>query len=140
MNKEHLKKGVEVQNTPEENNYQRYQELGGIINEKDYNGAIKRSENATTVREILIRQAENIAKFAGIELHSTQDAIDPRIILYGILRSDVGPEEVKYHHDQMSDQQIFVEALRILEDTESVDKMIKAHPNISFKYQRETGG
>ncbi len=134
MNKELLEKGVEAHDTPEENNYQRYLELGGIINEKDYNNALTRSKNSTIPEKTLITNAENIAKFSGIELHNTKDAIDPRIILYGILRRDVQPKEVKHHHQQMSDQQIFVEALRMLGDIKSLDKIIKAYPNISFKY------
>lgn len=124
-----------MQNTPEENNYQQYLELGGIINEKDYEDALARAQKTTTLDETRIRQAENIAKFAGIELRNTEGAIDQRIILYGILRSDVRPEGVKRHRGQMSDQRIFVEALRMLGDVESVDKMIKKYPNISFKYQ-----
>ena len=125
-----------MQNTLEEKNYQRYLELGGIINEKDYDSALERSENITTLKETLIRQAEKIAESTGIELHNTEGAIDQRIILYGILRDDVRPEEVEHHHSQMSDQRIFVEALRMLGDTESLDKMIKRYPNISFRYQR----
>ena len=137
MHEEHLEKGTDVQNPPEKNNYQRYLDLGGIINEKDYNGDIERAEDITTVSETLIGQVKIMSNFAGIELHNSENSVDPRVILYGILRNDVRPEGVKYHHNQMSDQQIFVEALRMLGDTESVNKMIKAHPNISFKYQRE---
>lgn len=138
MNKELLEK-VGVQDTQEENNYQRYLELGGIINMKDYNSAISRDKSMTTLDKTRILQAENIAKFAGIELHSTKDVIDPRIILYGILRNDVRPEGVEYHHSSMGDQQIFVEALRMWGDIESLNKMIESYPNISFRYQRGDG-
>ena len=136
MNKELLEKGVDVKNTPEENNYQRYLELGGIINEKDYQDVLIRAQRTTTLDEARIRQAENLAKFAGIELYNTDGTIDQRIVLYGILRSDVMPEGVKYHHSQMSDQRILVEALRMLGDVESVNKMIRKYSNISFEYQR----
>ncbi|MDP3792454.1 MAG: hypothetical protein Q8Q89_01865 [bacterium] len=138
MNKEHLEKSSDVQNTPEENNYQRYLDLGGIINEKDYNSVLERVEDITTVDKTLIGQVEVMSNFAGIELHNPENSTDPKIILYGILRNDVRPKGVKHHHQQISDQQIFVEALRMLGDAESTDKMIKAHPNISFKYQRGT--
>ena len=124
-----------MQNTPERSNYQQYLELGGIINEKDYDSALARAESTTTLNKTLIRQAESIAKFVGIELHDRGDAIDRRTILYGILRSDIRPEKVKYHRDQMSDQRIFVEALRMLGDVKSLDKMVKAYPNISFEYR-----
>ena len=138
MHKEHLEKGADVQNPLEKNNYQRYLCLGGIINEKDYNSAIERAGGITTVDGMLLGQTKVMSDFAGIELHNSKNSVDPRVILYGILRSDVRPKGVKYHHDQMSDQQIFVEALRMLGDTESVNKMIKVHPNTSFKYQRGT--
>lgn len=135
MNKELLEKSFGAQDTPEENNYQQYLELGGIINEKDYEDALAKAQKTTARDEARIRQAENIAKFAGIESHNTEGAIDQRIILYEILRSDVMPKGVKYHHSQMSDQRIFVEALRMLGDVESVDKMIKKYSNISFRYR-----
>ena len=122
----------------EKTNYPRYKELGGIINEKDYDSAIERMKNVTAPDKTHALQAEGMARFAGIELHSTEDTIDPRVILYGILRSDVQPKGIKYHHSQMTDQKIFVEALRMLEDVESIEKMVKAHPHISFKYGEET--
>lgn len=125
-----------MQDPSEKNNYQQYLELGGIINEKDYEDALTRAQKTATLDKARIRQAENIAKFAGIELHKTEGSIDQRIILYGILRSDVRPEGIEHHHSQMSDQRIFVETLRMLGDAESLDKMIKKYPNISFEYQR----
>lgn len=138
MNKKLLEKGADMQDALEENSYQQYLELGGIINEKDYKYALARAQKTTTLSEARIRQAENIVKFAGIELHNTEGAIDQRIMLYGILRSDVRPEGIKHHHSQMSDQRIFVEALRMLGDIESINKMIKKYPNISFEYQRSS--
>ncbi len=83
-------------------------------------------------------QAENIAKFAGIELHNTEDAIDKRIALYAILRSDVKPKGVEHYHSDMSDQRLFAEVLRMLGDDESLDKMIVAYPNISFGDHEES--
>lgn len=125
MNKELLEQGVDVQDTPEKNNYQRYVELGGIINEKDYESALIRARNTTTIPDkITIGQAEGIAKKAGIELHSTEDVIDQRIILYGIME-DIRPEKV-----MDSDWRLFREALRILEDTDALNKLKAAcHTN-----------
>ena len=136
MNKEHLEKGVDVQNPPEKYNYQHYLELGGIINEDDYNSALTRAKGSISLNNAHRKQAESIARFLEIELHNTENTPDRRIVLYGVLRGDIRPEGVKNHHDQMCDQQIFVEALRMLGDFESVEKAIKAYPNISFKYQR----
>ena len=138
MNKNPFEKNLAASDNIKENkSYRQYWESGGIINEKDYESILTRARNTTTLDETRIKQAEGIAKFAGIELNNTEDGIDQRIILYGILRSDIKPEEVKSHHSQMSDQRLFAEALRMLGDVESLDKMIKAYPNISFIYHEE---
>lgn len=124
--------------TNETTAYDRYWGLGGIINEKDYESALTRAEKPTALDKTRRNQAETIARFAGIELHSTADAIDPRINLYIVLRSDVQPDGDKYHHSQMSDQGIFAESLRMLGDSDSLDKLIQAYPNISFDYHDTT--
>lgn len=62
-------------------------------------------------------------------LHNSEDALDQRTILYGILRTDANAGE-KYHHSQMGDQQLFAEALRMLGDEQSLKKLIEAYPNI----------
>lgn len=119
--------------SPKENNcYQRYKELGGIINEKDYCSALTRAKNITTLNIVLIKQAEYMAEFAGIELRNAKNAVDQRVTLYGILRTDTRPEKTQYHHSQMCDQRLFAEALRMLGDAESLQKIIEAYPNISF--------
>lgn len=145
MRKESFEKTVDIP----ENNYQRYLELGGNINKKDYQSVIDRINNAFTLDggdpEIRSRisQAEGMARYAGIKLNDSKDALDPsailldsRVVLYVILRSDVMSKGVICHHSQMTDQRLFVEALRMLGDTDSLDKMFKAYPNISFKYER----
>ena len=118
----------------EKDPYEQYKELGGIINREDYENALARARDAATAPEkMLVGQAELMAEFAGIELHNTKDAIDQRITLYETLRADSKPEEIKYHHSQMSDQRLFAEVLRMLGDTDSLEKLIQAYPNISFK-------
>lgn len=125
--------------------YQHYKELGGIINEKDYQSAIDRAKTikswkdyksafvtnnkATIDDESLILQPKMMAEKSGIELHNSEDALDERTVLYGVLRTDVNPG-VKYHHNQMPDQEIFAEALRMAGDEDSLKKLIEAHPNI----------
>lgn len=44
--------------------YSKYQELGGIINEKDYTGVLARADKSTAFKESLLIQARNIAKHA----------------------------------------------------------------------------
>ena len=128
-----------------ETSYKRYLELGGIINETDYQSAIGRMpgirrtimfENGGSIQS-RVGQARGIAKYSEIELRGPEHIPDPRIVLYVILRGDTRPKGVKYHHDQMSDQRIFGEVLRMLGDKDSFDKLVKAHPHISFKYERE---
>src|SRR3990167_9251575 len=107
--------GVGKEATPEnlENNYQRYLELGGIINEEDYRSALDRMNNALDKKSPEIRnsiqQAVDIARHTKTELNDSEDVLDPKIMLYVILRFDVKPEDVEHHHSQMSDQRIFGE-------------------------------
>ena len=82
--------------------------------------------------EQLVKELEFIAEYSGIKLHNTKNDPDPRTILYIILRIDAKPTEVEYHHSQMGDQRLFAEVLRMLEDADSLQKLIEAHPNISF--------
>jgi len=121
-----------VDTPKKDNSYGHYLELGGIINEKDYESAIARAKNTAAPNMMLIKKAERIAKFAGIKLRHAENSPDQRTILYAILRADTGPAELEYHHDQMSDQRLFAEALRMLEDVDSLDKLINAYPHISF--------
>ncbi|MBI2068837.1 MAG: hypothetical protein HYT67_01900 [Candidatus Yanofskybacteria bacterium] len=124
--------------------YRCYLELGGIINETDFRSAIGRMpdmcriivfENSGSIQS-RVGQVREIAKYSGIELRGPEYILDPRIVLYVILRGDTRPEGVKYHHGQMSDQRIFGEVLRMLGDVDSFDKLVKAHPHISFEYKR----
>ena len=138
MSEKLLENGADVQDYPEKITYQRYVDLGGIINETDYNSALSKLEMSEEDEEVpdkhQIAQAENMAKYAGIEL-SGQNGTDRRVKLYSILRSDVKPKGQKYHHSDMADQRIFVEALRMWGDIDSVNKMIEKYPNISFTYK-----
>lgn len=115
----------------EGNSYQKYQGLGGIINEGDYRSALARAKDTIKLDDRLVSQSELIARVAKIELNNTKDSLDQRTILYGVLRSDK-PEGVKYHHCQMSDQRLFAEALRMLGDVDSLNKLVSAYSNISF--------
>ena len=111
--------------TETESSYQQYRKMGGVINEKDYKSALDRAKNAAALdNKSLILQVELIARKAGIALQNPEGALDQRIILYGILRTDINQGE-KYHHSQMSDQQLFAEALRMLKDEESLKKINK---------------
>lgn len=111
----------------ESNSYQQYQEMGGIINEKDYESALRRVNDQTTLDKRTITQAENIAEFAGIKLQNREGFIDKITTLYGILRNDARPENTSHHHSQMPDQRLFAEALRMLGDTDALNKLTGAY-------------
>jgi len=96
--------------TGEDDAFSRYQELGGIINEKDCKNTWARAEKATEFIESIIGQAKEIARYAGIILDNS-GGVDPKVKLYAVLRADNKPEDVKHHHSQMSDQRLFAEAL-----------------------------
>jgi hypothetical protein len=112
--------------------YEQYLEFGGIINKKDFTSALTRAGNTSSIDNIIKTHGEVIARIANIQLQNTEETTDPRIVLYAILRNDVREEGVEYHHDNMGDQRLFAEALRMLGDTDSLNKMIEAYPNISF--------
>lgn len=124
-------------------NYRQYLELGGIINEDDYRSAIKRMIGALAIGiktprvRSSVAQARCIAEYSGIRLSDSEDAPDPRVTLYVVLRGDTQPDDVKHHHSQMTDQRIFAEVLRMAGDKDSLDKLVKAYPHISFEYKRE---
>ena len=109
--------------------YNKYQELGGIINEKDCKSALTRAERTAEFGQSLLGQAENIAKHAGIVLDNS-DGVDTRVKLYAVLRADNKPENVKYHHSQMSDQRLFAEVLRMLGDTDALNKLVDAYHKV----------
>ncbi|MDO8600117.1 MAG: hypothetical protein Q7R73_00665 [bacterium] len=115
-----------------QHSYQHYKELGGIINEKDYQSALDRAKNIMiSDNEFAISQVNVMARTSGITLHNSKDASDQRIILYGILRTDFkSKEEAEYHHADMSNQKLFAEVLRMLGDEDSLKKLIEAHPHI----------
>ncbi|MDP2668495.1 MAG: hypothetical protein Q8P07_01525 [bacterium] len=118
------------ENTEEKTPYQEYQEAGGIINESDYKNTFERYSNLTQtqINEITEMaqwkmQAMNMAKSAGLTMHKNNKAIE----FYGLLRGDTKPEDVQYHHGQMSDQSLFLEALRMSGDADSADKLIETY-------------
>ncbi|MBI2064501.1 MAG: hypothetical protein HYT62_00385 [Candidatus Yanofskybacteria bacterium] len=124
MNKELLEAGADTQTNSKERSYQRYLEIGGIINETDYNSALSRLKEAETRGEMpdnsSMAQAQTIADVADIDLNGQNGQIAR---LYSILRNDIRPEKQKYHHSDMSDHRIFREALRMLEDVDALDKL-----------------
>jgi hypothetical protein len=73
----------------------------------------------------------------GTEFDAVRFVKDSRVVLYGILRDDKSSNGEENHYNQMSDQNLFAEVLRIQGDEESLEKIIAAYPNISFGYPKK---
>lgn len=123
-----------LENQEEKIEYQKYQESGGIINEKDYNSALERwlnlSQNDRKLNKQKELQAKNMANRTGLDLSENPEKIellDKAIKLYGILRGDTKPDDVQDHHGQMNEQMLFAETLRMSGDTDSLNKFIEAN-------------
>ena len=147
------------ENLEEKNPYQQYLESGGAFNEKDYENAIQKVrdamemtthempseqekpienqaqhqlktmvENETPPEKHAQLQVKMIAEYAGIELN--KDKADQRAVLYGILRDNSQSKETQSRYSQMSDQRLFAEALRMLEDKDALNKLIEANHKI----------
>lgn len=115
--------------------YAEYIRHGGRINETDYQSALSRVQIGNA-NENFKKNAKNMADFYGISLKELRSEIDP-CVLYAILREDIGARELEYHHSQMGDQQILVEALRMLEQDTAAQIIISRHtspnkPHINF--------
>ena len=118
--------------------YERYQELGGRINQEGYERILLRAGGAPAPSTVSIAQAKGIANFAGIVLDNETSGVDKRVALYGIMRNDSVPTDpensplYKNHYTRMSDQQLFAEVLRMVGDNDSLQKLISSHPHTSF--------
>ena len=131
--------------------YDDYKELGGEIGKEDYEDTLKKAAIAAAPDANSIEQAKFIAKTAAITLNE-------RVVrLYGILRNasvpshitaDIqkdkaegkfdprAPYEIR-HYTQMNDQQLFAEALRMVGDTDSLNKFKSRFSNIFEKKEEE---
>ena len=113
--------------------YAGYFECGGRIDEVNYRRLMKAIQNEPSIDVYAKRQTEIAAEISGVSLDAIRNAtgIDPRAI-YGILRRDRKPPEVKDHHGQMSDQELLVESLRMLEQSDAVKAIVGEHKNFQF--------
>lgn len=116
--------------------YAGYVALGGRIDEENYSRVMKRvreESQADFAEDFANDQTKITADISGISLDAIRNetGVDPRFI-YGILRHDIGPDDVEHHHGQMSDQQLLVESLRMLEQGSAAQAIIARHPHIQF--------
>lgn len=104
--------------------YERYHARGGSINETEYLDILKQAENAKEIKDIFSNHAEIYARNAGVTLSNSENNIDPKVILYGILRDAKYPEtQTGSHYTQMSDQNLLHEVMLILEDMDSAKQL-----------------
>ena len=113
--------------------YAGYVACGGRIDEVNYRRVMKAIQNNPSIDVYAKRQTEITAEISGVSLDTIRNetGIDPRAI-YGILRYDHMPPGAKDHHGQMSDQQLLVESLRMLEQSDAVQAIVDKHPHIQF--------
>jgi len=144
-----LNKKSAATEAPKEDGFQNYQELGGKLRKVNFIRVLAKAEElkASTphpesiLHPELIKQVELIAETAGIALHN-EAGVDKRALIYAILRGDPVPRAPKpepgkpgdydNHYTRMSDQRLFGEALRVVGDTGSLDKLKETYPNITF--------
>lgn len=129
--------GIPETNVPVEEeapkySYAGYVACGGRIDEVNYRRVMKTIQN-NPGPEMSKRQTEITAEISGVSLDAIRNdtGIDPRAI-YGILRHDHMPPEAKDHHGQMSDQQLLVESLRMLEQGDAVQAIVDKHTHMQF--------
>lgn len=116
---------IQGEKTPDilENSYQRYLELGGKSKETDYQNIIDELNNKHALDrndpQVIdsIRQVVDMARYAEIKLSDSEDVLDPKIVLYVKLRKN----------NQIVDQRLFVEVLRIIEDPDALKKLKDAY-------------
>lgn len=117
--------------------YSGYVALGGRIDEANYNRVMERvreESQAGLTHSSLAQQTHVTAEISGISLDalSEETSVDARHI-YEILRHDVRPKDVEHHHGSMSDQQLLVESLRMLEQGDAAEAIIATHPHMPFQ-------
>ena len=112
--------------------YAGYVACGGRIDEVNYRRVMKTIQDDPGA-QFFKGQTEITAEISGISLDAIRNAtgIDPRAI-YTILGNDQKSPEVKDHHGQMWDQQLLVESLRMLEQSDAAQAIVDEHPHIQF--------
>ncbi len=127
-----MEKDIPEQEEVPKYSYAGYVACGGRIDEVNYRRVMKIIQNYP-MSEMSKHQTEITAEISGVSLDAIRNdtGIDPRAI-YGILRNDHIPPEEKNHHMQMSDQQLLVESLRMLEQSDAVQAIVDKHPHIEF--------
>ncbi len=111
--------------------YERYRALGGVINSKDHADALLRAQSTGYISRPNLSQVQGMSENAGISMEN-DPCLDPRAVLYSVLRDDVAPPGTQHHHCRMYDQNLFAEVLRMYGDEESLRKLIICYPKINF--------
>lgn len=93
--------------------YNRYCELGGIINRTDYFAAMMVASLTTHLDKSFIGQAESVCSGAGITIFNSWIYLDPITKIYAGFRDHIVPN-AQYDHGQMGDQAIMGQVARSL--------------------------
>lgn len=109
--------------------FERYAELGGRISREDYFAVLKQEAETKELRKSTLVQLEQYTKRAGVEMETSGEGGGRLSVLYAALR-EVNPK-IKGEAG-VGDQGLVVEALRILDREDDVEKMKAAYPNMKF--------
>ena len=102
--------------------YEEYKNLGGILSPKEYEDVLKLAKEGKEApsNSLSSEAATSMARVAGI-------ALSPETItLYEILSEE--RSELAKEREEMSDQKLLAEALRIVGNKSSLDKFIEKNP------------
>ena len=105
-----------------EQNYGKYKNLGGILSQEEYQHVLEHVAEGKGVpsTSLALEHANTMARFAGITLSPETIAI------YEVLSAE-RQNLAKELPDEMSDQKLLAEALRIAEDKSSLATFIENH-------------
>ena len=103
--------------------------------------ATKRKDEPVTLNPSIVSQAKRMARQLEIEIESSNNHLDPRIALYGLLHEDAYAPAggIKYDYKTTNDWFVFAETIRMLGDAQALQSLrefIVSHP-ISFPKENE---
>lgn len=112
----------------QENNFEVYEALGGILHKTEYQDVLKRAAlgEEAPASSLSLKLAHSMAGVAGITLSPEATTF------YCILRNEK-PDQGSENYHSLSDQKLLAEALRMAGDMSSLNTFIEKYPQIFTK-------
>jgi|GEM_PF-3164036 len=119
--------------------YEQYQESGGILEHAPFKKLLRKAEIDIQESKMCAAQVTAIAQAAKIDLDGAGNLSNETVAVYKLLRTNaIADVYFINHHRGMCDIQIFADALRIVQDDDSLEKLSRAFPHISFGKNRDS--